>query len=131
VPLTTKVVLSAESRALARYALVITGGVFAWFTSRLLDHEVEALDASFKALAWAPALATLFFGARFLALLYGVKRVAKYVRLVESAFELPNGLGWETHLERGRKRIMFCTAIACWAVPLAVTVIAPFFIEFR
>jgi len=121
--------LGAETRTLARYALVITGGIYGWFAARLLDPDVGALDATFKVFTWTPAVVTLLFGVRCLALGYGIRRIAPYIQRIESEFRLPDGLGWETHLRDTRKRIMFWSATLYWVILFAVTVVAPFFCE--
>jgi len=83
-------------RDLARYAIVSSGAIWVWLLS-VRDIRVSHL-ASFIPLI----LTALLFG-ETLALRRSIRRLGRYILRLETHVALPDHLGWETQLERGRQ----------------------------
>jgi len=120
-----------ETRSLERNALIATGAVWTWLST-------AAIGAKVPLAWWIPALFAVFGWLRTDALLRSIRRSATYIIRLERHLCAEVGpKGWERHLHSTRKRegagdedrghIVRGTIDAFWAVLLAITVVAPFF----
>jgi hypothetical protein len=77
-----------------RNAVVLTGAIWAW----LLTNADKVSGPANLIVAVLPALVIAFLFYRYRGLSQAIQLVAEYTRRLELVFELPDGLGWETHV---------------------------------
>lgn len=105
-----------ETRTLERYALVGTGGVWAWLATNS-SHASK--------IAWAiPILFALFGGLRAWSMMRSVWRATRYVAKLEEYFAAEGVGGWEHYLKTADIRGYNFQLIAVFWLALAVITIA-------
>jgi hypothetical protein len=117
-----------ETRVLERYALVVTGGTWAWLLAT--DHR-----AAPEPVWWLPVPFVVFAGLRCVALYLSVRRIGDYLRdKVEPQF-FPLKSGWESHSRPpGPEQepiygILRSTAMLFWMALLVTAALGPVFAD--
>ncbi len=110
-----------ESRSLERYALTLTGGIWAWLAVNSQEHPVHPYAV------WLPLLLVFLFFLRAVALYLHTNDIADHLKDTEKlAFNVPFHLGWEQKFkEKGKfKRATFWLF---WILLLAATIVVPLY----
>lgn len=114
----------AEARALERYCLAATAGVWSWLLTRV-QSETVVLGY------WIPFIFAVLALLRVIALYLDIQIAAKYQREVEAAFlsaETPEG--WERRRNpRGKMRRPVAAALF-WGLLILVTFLVPALLRF-
>ena len=99
-----------------RHAVIVTAAVWSWFFTHVSDlKQFVLLDFA----AFVPVTVVIFFVIRWLSLHRSVKRMALYIRNVESRFGLRSPYGWENFLDQKtrlmkRSHDLFLTTALFW-----------------
>ncbi len=100
-----------------RYGILATGAFWAW----IVTHSVTE---SLAWLAWVPTLLCVFFLIKWWVFYVATSRLLEYLRLVESKFELPDGLGWSTNFPNYGRDVLGCFTTLFWIVLTILNVLA-------
>lgn len=95
-----------ETAALERYAIAVTGALWAWIGT----HNITAIHMLF----WLPLLLTMFLGLRALAVYARIKSIREYLAKLDIAAKVPHGLGWIGSLEASGARYRLFSANVFW-----------------
>ncbi len=113
-----------EARALERYAVLLTGGVWAW----MLTSENNLPKLSW----WIPFICSCLLLLREVVIFLEIRDLAKYIRGQEEGFLGENDGGWETTVAKSAFKIKEIrvpwAALVFWGVLISTTFIGPFFI---
>ncbi len=111
-----------ESRSLERYALTLTGGIWAWLAVSKAEYHI-----SFPAAAWLPALLVAFFFFRAAVISQHVKDIGDHLIEIEKAFQVPETLGWEQMYKKCYGKFKRASVYIFWFILLLVTIVIPVF----
>jgi hypothetical protein len=113
-----------EARALERYAVLLTGGVWAW----MLTSEKTLPKPSW----WIPFICSCLMLLREAVIYLEIRDLAKYIRGQEIDFLGENGGGWETKIAKSTCKIkgfrIPWAALIFWIILISTTLIGPFII---
>lgn len=87
----------SEVNAIIRWGLIGIAAIWTWLATTPSSGSV------FAHIEFLPLALSVFLYLRILATRSEIFRIAKYIVRIETAFELPAGLGWETQLNIGRE----------------------------
>jgi hypothetical protein len=109
-------------RTLERYALLGTGVVWAWLATNPQSHIFW----------WIPLLFCILGWLRTMAVVNSVRRLAGYIREVESSFFSTETIaGWETYKLANVSRSVKLSVYTFWILLSAATIIVPLIIIYK
>jgi hypothetical protein len=113
-----------EARSLERYAVLLTGGVWAW----MLTSEKDLPKLSL----WIPFICSCLMLLRESVIYLEIRDLAKYIRGQEEYFLGKNDGGWETEVAKSTCKIkefrIPWAALVFWSILILTTLIGPFYI---
>jgi hypothetical protein len=112
-----------------QYALLASGGIFAWIAAASLPAPRFPIRESLVSYAWLmPLFISSLFCSLSCATLFQIRRIARYLRIIEDTLGAARPLGWEKHIE-DRARTFMLIYIYGWVALLvgdfAVAVLVP------
>lgn len=84
----------------ANFAIVSSAAFWAW----LVTHN--GWQGRYWFITYIPAAMAVLFGLRWIALVRVAIQAGEYIRKVETTLNLPQGLGWESHLAKNRNHVL-------------------------
>jgi hypothetical protein len=107
-----------QTRALERYSIIATGGIWSWCATNPGSPEVALLK-------WMPAIITFLFGIRAWGNAKAIAATRNYLALVEQHLALPGNIGWGRYLEKHQEPRLAMTAYLFWAILQILTILVP------
>jgi hypothetical protein len=84
-----------QLRDYLQYAILASGGIWAWFLSH---SQLQIIQTAY----FLPFALSLLLCAQTIVLRKKIFKLGSYIAAIECRFNLPDGLGWETQLVTGR-----------------------------
>lgn len=72
------------------FGLIATAAFWSWVMT-------QETSPPFRLILWLPAFMSAFFLLQFCVYFSNVYRISGYLKAIEAEFDLPEGVGWETH----------------------------------
>lgn len=111
--------ITKELFSLERWALISSGTIWSWLATTS-NNNVPHL------IYWAPAIITILLCLRGWGLHSSNMLAGKYIANIESYFELPENMGWESLLKQARPLMVVNAAILYWVILIVMNIIIPF-----
>lgn len=112
-----------ETRNHERYSLLSTGIIWSWYAINIMKSSWQK---DFTIILWMPAVITFLFGIRSWGISMIMLKIQDYLLKIEETYCLPDGLGWEQHIEHDRSRFEILTVYLFWFLLQSATIVVPF-----
>jgi hypothetical protein len=107
-----------------KYALIGMGIYWSWFLSK----DITSINKYKLLIVGLPIVVIVFYIIRYANLHRSIKKVAKYLKIIETCFLNDNHIGWENYISniknrKGVKDYMHISANLFWILVLLVNII--------